>query len=213
MAPRYLEVSLYSIIEYDIFPRLPFACEIPHLSAVYNKAFFLLRRRKHLINVGSSKSYAQRSQAKGMRGAVVTSVNMHRLGESFVEKVSDVRRRATVDGMAAAPGESLEFLAHIRGWQSEARRQRRDQLYNWVPVVPVTQGDRENKGVRLQTLAAAASASAPAELAGKAAIWQQMTDEASGKPYWSLTRCVLPDDRALLLPLPPHALALPAGSM
>ena len=58
----------------------------------------------------------------------MTSVNMHKLGESFVEKVSDVRRRATVDGKAAAPGESLEFLAHIRGWQSEARRQRRDQL-------------------------------------------------------------------------------------
>jgi hypothetical protein len=31
--------------------------------------------------------------------------------ESFVEKVSDVRRRVTVDGKAAAPGESLEFLA------------------------------------------------------------------------------------------------------
>ena len=146
---------------------------------------------------------------------MVTSVNMHKLGESFVEKVSDVRRRATVDGKAAAPGESLEFLAHIRGWQSEARRQRRDQLYNWVPVVPVTQGDRENKGVRLQTLAAAASASAPAELAGEAAIWQQMTDEASGKPYWSLTRCVLPDERARfplpLLPQPPHARAPPAA--
>jgi len=25
--------------------------------------------------------------------------------------------------------------------------------------------------------------------------WQQTTDPASGKPYWSLTRCVLPDDR------------------
>jgi hypothetical protein len=53
---------------------------------------------------------------------------MHKLGESFVEKVSDVRRRATVDGQAAAPGESLEFLVHIRGWQSEARKQRRDKL-------------------------------------------------------------------------------------
>ena len=41
------------------------------------------------------------------RGAEVTSVNMHRLGESFVEKVSDVRRRVTVDGKAAAPGELL----------------------------------------------------------------------------------------------------------
>jgi hypothetical protein len=74
------------------------------------------------------KSYTQRSKAKGMKGDEVISVNMHRLGESFVENVSDVRRRATVDGKAAAPGESLEFLAQIRGWQSEARKQRRDQL-------------------------------------------------------------------------------------
>jgi len=56
------------------------------------------------------------------------SVNMHRLGESFVEKVSDVRRRVTVDGKAAAPGESLEFLALIQGWQSEVRGKRREQL-------------------------------------------------------------------------------------
>ncbi len=52
------------------------------------------------------------SLCEGTRGAVVTSVNMHKLGESFVEKVSDVRSRATVDGKVAAPGESLEFLAH-----------------------------------------------------------------------------------------------------
>ena len=77
---------------------------------------------------GGAKSYAQRLQAKGRKSAEVVSVNMHRLGESFVEKVSDVRRRATVDGQAAAPGESLEFLAHIQGWQSEARKQRRDKL-------------------------------------------------------------------------------------
>ncbi len=66
---------------------------------------------------GRAKSSTQRLRAKGVKGAEVTSVNMHRLGESFVEKVSDVRRRVTVDGKAAAPGESLEFLAHIRGWQ------------------------------------------------------------------------------------------------
>ena len=59
----------------------------------------------------------------------LVSVNMNRLGESFVEKVSDVRRRAAVDGKAVvAPGKSLEFLANIRGWQSEARKQRRDKL-------------------------------------------------------------------------------------
>jgi hypothetical protein len=61
------------------------------------------------------KSYAQRSKVKGMKGTEVISVNMHQLGESFVENVSDVRRRATVDGKVAAPGESLEFLAQIRG--------------------------------------------------------------------------------------------------
>jgi hypothetical protein len=78
--------------------------------------------------VGGVKSYTQRLQVKEMTSPEVVSVNMHLLGESFVEKVSDVRRRATVDGQAAAPGESLEFLAHIRGCQSEARKQRRDKL-------------------------------------------------------------------------------------
>jgi CII-binding regulator of phage lambda lysogenization HflD len=65
--------------------------------------------------VGGAKSYAQRLQATGMKSAEMVSVYMHKLGEIFVEKVSDVRRRATVDGQAAAPGESLEFLAHVRG--------------------------------------------------------------------------------------------------
>ena len=83
---------------------------------------------------GGVKSYAQRLQAKGMKGAKVVSVNMHHLGERFLEKVSDVRRRATVDGEAVAPGESLEFPAHIRGWQSEARRQRRDQLVQLIDI-------------------------------------------------------------------------------
>jgi hypothetical protein len=69
-----------------------------------------------------------KSKEKGMKITDRVSVNMHRLGESFVENVSDFRRRATVDGKAAAPRESLEFLAQIRGWQSEARKQRRDQL-------------------------------------------------------------------------------------
>jgi hypothetical protein len=48
--------------------------------------------------------------------------------------------------------------------------------------------------------AAAASASAPVEPAGDAAVWQEMTDEASGKPYWSLTRCVLLDEGVRLFP-------------
>ena len=65
---------------------------------------------------------------EGDESTEVVSVNMHKLGEIFVEKVGDVRRRATVNSQSAAPGESMEFLAHIRGWQSEARKQRRDKL-------------------------------------------------------------------------------------
>ena len=80
------------------------------------------------LGAGRAKSSTQRPRAKGVRDAKVTSVNMHRLGESFVEKVSDVRRRVTVDGKAAAPRESLEFLALIQGWQSEVRGKRRKQL-------------------------------------------------------------------------------------
>ena len=33
-----------------------------------------------------------------------------------------------MDGKAAAPGESLEFLAFIQGWQSEVRGKRLEQL-------------------------------------------------------------------------------------
>jgi hypothetical protein len=40
---------------------------------------------------------------------------MHQLGVNFVERVLDVRKRHTDDGKAAAQGESLEFLAQIRG--------------------------------------------------------------------------------------------------
>ena len=81
-------------------------------------------------DLGAGRAFStQRLRAKGVRDAEVTSVNMHRLGESsVVEKVSDVRRRVTVDGKAAAPGESLEFLALIQGCQSEVRGKRREQL-------------------------------------------------------------------------------------
>ncbi len=59
---------------------------------------------------------------------VIKSVNMHQLGVNFVERVLDVRRRHTDDGKASVPGESLEFLAQIRGWQSEERQKREVQL-------------------------------------------------------------------------------------
>jgi hypothetical protein len=58
----------------------------------------------------------------------IRSVNMHQLGVNFVERVLDVRSRHTDDGKAAAPGESIEFLGQIRGWQSEERKKRNAHL-------------------------------------------------------------------------------------
>ena len=51
------------------------------------------------------------------------------LGSYFLflqEQIKDII--IIIDGQAAAPGQSLKFLAHIPGWQSEARKQRRDKL-------------------------------------------------------------------------------------
>ncbi len=60
---------------------------------------------------------------KKRKGAeAIRSVNMQQLVKSFVESVLDVRRRDKPDGKTAAPGESLEFLAQIRGWQSGDRK-------------------------------------------------------------------------------------------
>ena len=53
---------------------------------------------------------------------------MHQLGKILVERVLDVRRRHSEGSETVAPGESLEFLAQIRGWQSEVRAQRRAHL-------------------------------------------------------------------------------------
>ena len=56
-------------------------------------------------------------------------MNMHQLGVSFVERVVDFRRRQDeARCKTVAPGESLEFLAQIRGWHSEDRKQRRARL-------------------------------------------------------------------------------------
>jgi hypothetical protein len=65
---------------------------------------------------------------KQKREEDVRSVNMHQLGNIFLERVLDVRRRHSEGSETVAPGESLEFLTQIRGWQSEARAQRRAHL-------------------------------------------------------------------------------------
>ena len=47
------------------------------------------------LGASRAKASTQRPRAKRLRDAEVASVNMHRLGESFVEKVSDVRVAVT----------------------------------------------------------------------------------------------------------------------
>jgi hypothetical protein len=44
------------------------------------------------LGTGRVKSSTQRLRVKGVKRDEVTSVNMHRLGETFVEKVSNVQR-------------------------------------------------------------------------------------------------------------------------
>jgi hypothetical protein len=79
-----------------------------------------------------SRRQQRRALSTGIGGKkgveAIRSVNMHQLGVNFVERVLDVRRRHTDDGQAAAPGESLKFLAQNRGWQSEERKKRKAQL-------------------------------------------------------------------------------------
>jgi hypothetical protein len=60
----------------------------------------------------------------------IRSVNMHLLGVNFVERVLDVRRRHTDDGETEAPGESLEFLAQIRGGNRRSESREKQNYYS-----------------------------------------------------------------------------------
>ena len=62
------------------------------------------------------------------------AVNMHNLGRHFVERVLDVRRTPTTDQSAGREGETLQFLAQVRGWQgvqAAARKERLLKLNDW----------------------------------------------------------------------------------
>jgi hypothetical protein len=76
-------------------------CVVLHFQVVSR-----LRFLQQLVRKPPSDSESEsESTVTGMKDTEVASVNTHRLGESFVEKVSDDRRQATVDGKAAAPEE------------------------------------------------------------------------------------------------------------
>ena len=78
---------------------------------------------------GDSDGERSAHSRKKKREEDVRSVNMHRLEKILVERVLDVRRRHSEGSETVAPGESLEFLAQIRRWQSEVRAQRRAHTY------------------------------------------------------------------------------------
>ena len=56
------------------------------------------------------------------------AVNMHNLGRQFVERVLDVRRTPMTDHSAGREGETLEFLAQVRGWQGVQAAARKEWL-------------------------------------------------------------------------------------
>ena len=66
--------------------------------------------------VEDTKSQGGRKLRKMMKGT--GTVNMHVLGERFVESVSDVRATPADQQSTEDPGAGLQFLAQIRGWQS-----------------------------------------------------------------------------------------------
>ena len=69
-----------------------------------------------------------RKKKKGVEA--IRSVNKHQLGVHFVERVLDVRRRHTDDGKASTPGESLEFLAQIRGGNRRSESREKHNCYS-----------------------------------------------------------------------------------
>ena len=55
-------------------------------------------------------------------------VNMHQLGSRFVKEVTDVRRGPSTGDETGGPGEELQFLATIRGWEEGEPAQRKEAL-------------------------------------------------------------------------------------
>ena len=76
--------------------------------------------------VEDTKSQGGRKLRKMMKGT--GTVNMHVLGERFVESVSDVRATPADQQSTEDPGAGLQFLAQIRGWQSGLALARKKQL-------------------------------------------------------------------------------------
>jgi hypothetical protein len=70
---------------------------------------------------GSEKKSERR--AYGRRGIII-----HRLGEAFVEEVTEMRRAEARGSGETEVGEELEFLARVRGWSEEEHSERTSEL-------------------------------------------------------------------------------------
>jgi hypothetical protein len=71
------------------------------------------KRRQDEIGCGRGEESGKKSErrAYGRRG-----INIHRLGEAFVEEVTEMRRVEARGSGETEVGEELEFLARVRGW-------------------------------------------------------------------------------------------------
>lgn len=85
---------------------------------------------------GEDEEYATTQTGRKSRKLMGESrtVNVHNLGRHFVEQVLDVRRTPVADQNAGREGETLQFLAQVRGWQgvqAEARKEWLLGLNDW----------------------------------------------------------------------------------
>ena len=91
-----------------------------------------------MVSENSTEEVEQQAEDAGSQGGSklrkrvkgTGTVNMHVLGERFVDSVSDVRRTPADQQGTEDPGAGLQFLARIRGWQSDLALTRKRQLLN-----------------------------------------------------------------------------------
>ena len=79
------------------------------------------KRRQDEIGCGREEVSGKRGKRKthGRKG-----INIHRLGEAFVEEETDMKRVRKGESGETEVGEGLEFLAEVRGWSEEEHSER-----------------------------------------------------------------------------------------
>ena len=84
-------------------------------------------RKRRQDEIGCDKG--EGSEKKGERKAHGRrGINIHRLGESFVEEVTEMGRVRKGESGKTEVGEELEFLARVRGWSEEEHNERTREM-------------------------------------------------------------------------------------